>query len=95
MTSETLQSLNRSPPRAHAFLLPATQARHCHQMEMLNMDSPSRRHVEIDIYDGDCIAIAKQLQLNPGAKVWILNMANAYKAGGGARSECSVPALKL
>ena len=41
------------------------------------------------VHNGDCVALAKELQQEHGAKVWLLNMACARKPGGGARKGCN------
>ena len=79
---DTLEKCRRHfgpPKRSHACVLPGWQKRS-------SVADPAAMPVHVRVHDGDCVALAKELSRQPGAKVWMLNMANATKPGGGARS---------
>lgn len=79
---DTLEKCSRlfgRPRRSDACVLQGAQERYT------DVD-PAATPVRSCVHDGDCVALARELSKQPGAKVWMLNMASATKPGGGARS---------
>ena len=77
---ERLQKLFGKPARCHVYLLPATDP-FCKSQRRTGLQHPAT-----EIYAGDCVCCAQEIIKQPGAKVWILNMACATRPGGGAKS---------
>ena len=63
-----------------------SQGRDSGNLSVRSVAHPGVTPVLARVHDGDCVALAQELSQQPGAKVWLLNMANARKPGGGARS---------
>ena len=74
-TCKKLKVLFGKPPDASIYMLPAHQDRACETR-------PRTQPVPVQIYAGDCVALARSLAQN-GEKVWLLNMASSSKPGGG------------
>ena len=53
------------------------------------MDLPGTGSIDVEICNEDCVSVAQRYCRNVGTSVWLLNMANARKPGGGARSGCN------
>ena len=81
---ENLETVFGKPPKAHACVLPGCVPRSI----MYRENSLPTRYTcpSVEIYDGDCVCLAREIQKQPGAKVWMLDMASSGKPGGGARS---------
>ena len=80
--SDTVEKCSRlfgHPRRSHACVLQGAQERYT------DVD-PAATPVRPRVRNGDCGALARELSKQPGAKVWLLNMASATTPGGGARS---------
>ena len=83
---DTLDKCSRlfgPPHRTHACVLLASQDRFSEPRP------PGGEPVTPCVHNGDCVALAKELLQEHGAKVWLLNMAGARKPGGGARKGCN------
>ena len=71
--------------RTHVCFLPK-------DMERSNPDREDRASADslnVEVRDCDCVIVAKELSQLHGSRVWILNMASASCAGGGAMKGCN------
>ena len=81
--TDTMKQCRVSGParRSHFCVLPGGQPR-----ETVVEGDQAAARIHPHVHEGDCVALAQELSKQPGAKVWMLNMACAGKPGGGALS---------
>ena len=68
---------------AHPYILPGNFIR-----EPLEDVSGTGR-VRVEVFNADCVSVAKEYCQMNGANVWLLNMAHASNAGGGVMGGCN------